>query len=1333
MSDCQAVAVATLTVAGPSTVDRTAHREAPLENLAADHDDRMIVDAEEEDRDDGDDDERGEEKPREKDAQTELAQSDLRKRIVMIQTDKVMSAPEKAKKIQELMTSEWSSKQNSDNSRVPQANNRLQDKRVDFNEVLDVDKMQTFHSHDKSVGILGCKHYQRAAKLQGHCCGKWYTCRFCHDEVSDHNIIRNLTTTMMCMYCNFVQPASQNCVNPTCLKQVSKYYCDECKLWDDDPKKNIYHCFECGICRIGKGLGQDYFHCKKCNVCMAISLKGRHKCIERNLESDCPICGEYMFTSTTTVIFMPCGHCIHYKCHQEYIQTSYQCPTCFKSLANMTEYFKRIDQMLGQHQMPPEYANTQSHVYCNDCEKKSYSKFHFLYHKCGYCKGYNTKVLHTLEVKDASCISEADGSAEAGKGPQQGLTPQIEAPSEAVVSQQHQLQPQQNARPIATPVSRPNRIPVPTSSYLHQRPANWHSHHALQNEQGQFHANLQTFQQGHDHHHEQHIQNHLQHHQHHHHQHSHQHLRHVHLQQIVAADGIYKSSWEMFRLPDPFAIITVDGIEAKQTEVIRKTLNPYWNESVDLSVKNSTIISVQIFDHKRYKSGSGTGFLGAFVVQMASVFDVTRGGEEMITQDLKKTMGNEPVTGKLIVNFSTSFALSAPSTIHQQQPFIPPRTAVSSPPMQAVPSQGISNGFHQGHPSLSHTNTIQHQQQQFIPQAMQNQQLMSVPVAANGMMARSPSASSALPQIVPARVDTTPRVPVAQQASAASQDLNAPLPQGAQRIPTDDAADTDRQRRQLEMRSLPSMDVPLSAHNTAGPPGHSPRGEPAPVQPTPTTASSSATGALPAGWEQRFTPEGRPYFVDHNTRATTWLDPRRRPTAAGGAVGTLQVSAAQAQQHLLSVQSSTLTQLGPLPSGWEMRITNANRIYYVDHASKITTWDDPRLPSPVDNGVPQYKRDFRRKLVYFRSQPAMRQQGGQCHITVRRDNIFEDSYSEIMRHSPADLKKRFMVKFHGEDGLDYGGLSREFFFLMSKEMFNPFYCLFEYSAHDTYTLQINPHSAINPEHLNYFKFIGRVVGLAIYHQRFLDAFFISAFYKMILNRKITLKDMESVDAQQYRSLQWTIDNDIEGVLDLTFSVENEVFGELTTIDLKPGGREIEVTNQNKAEYVDLAVVWKIKSRVDEQFRAFHQGFNEIVPQDLISVFDERELELLIGGLAEVDVDDWKKNSDYRGYNENEEVIQWFWKFVKAMETEKKAHLLQFVTGTSRIPVNGFKDLQGSDGPRRFTIEKTAGDIEQLPKSHTCFNRLDLPPYKSYNKLVEKLSMAIEETMGFGVE
>jgi len=299
-------------------------------------------------------------------------------------------------------------------------------------------------------------------------------------------------------------------------------------------------------------------------------------------------------------------------------------------------------------------------------------------------------------------------------------------------------------------------------------------------------------------------------------------------------------------------------------------------------------------------------------------------------------------------------------------------------------------------------------------------------------------------------------------------------------------------------------------------------------------------------------------------------------------------------------------------------------------------------------------------------------------------------------------------------------------------MFNPIYCLFEYSAHDNYTLQINPASGINPEHLNYFRFIGRTVGLAIFHRRFMDVYFIVSFYKMILRKKVVLADLESVDAELYRGLIWMLENDITDVIDETFTRTEERFGEMVIIDLKPGGADVPVTEDNKKEYVDCVVEYRISKRVREQFDAFMSGFLDLVPHDLINVFDERELELLIGGMSEIDVDDWSKYTDYRGYQMNDEVIQWFWKCVRSFQPERKSRLLQFVTGTSRIPVNGFKDLQGSDGPRRFTIDK-AGDPEGLPKSHTCFNRIDLPPYRDYESLEKKLIMAIEESIGFEVE
>ncbi|KAL4954790.1 E3 ubiquitin-protein ligase RSP5 [Aspergillus filifer] len=808
---------------------------------------------------------------------------------------------------------------------------------------------------------------------------------------------------------------------------------------------------------------------------------------------------------------------------------------------------------------------------------------------------------------------------------------------------------------------------------------------------------------------------------------------------IIAADGLYKR--DVFRLPDPFAVATVGGEQTHTTSVIKKTLNPYWNEMFDLRVNEDSILAIQIFDQKKFKK-KDQGFLGVINVRIGDVIDLQMGGDEMLTRDLKKSNDNLVVHGKLIINLSTN--LSTPNTnqangLHRAQlgsstssGLVPQVT-----PAPSLPPAGPSSLDQSAAASSASLNP------QRVPSATRPTSQLAPPNGAppitNGQGAPRPNLSSfednqgRLPAGWERREDNLGRTYYVDHNTRTTTWNRPAANYNEQTQRTQREANMQLERRAHQNRMLPEDRTGASSPNlsdsqpaqAATPPaGGSGSSNSNAVSMMATGATTAGTGELPPGWEQRTTPEGRPYFVDHNTRTTTWVDPRRQQY--------IRMYGQNATGGNTTIQQQPVSQLGPLPSGWEMRLTNTARVYFVDHNTKTTTWDDPRLPSSLDQGVPQYKRDFRRKLIYFRSQPALRIMSGQCHVKVRRNNIFEDSYAEIMRQSASDLKKRLMIKFDGEDGLDYGGLSREFFFLLSHEMFNPFYCLFEYSAHDNYTLQINPHSGVNPEHLNYFKFIGRVVGLAIFHRRFLDSFFIGAFYKMMLRKKVSLQDMEGVDEDLHRNLAWTLENDIEGIIELTFTVDDEKFGERRTIELKPGGEDIPVTNENKHEYVELVTEWKIVKRVEEQFNAFMSGFNELIPADLVNVFDERELELLIGGIADIDVDDWKKHTDYRGYQEQDEVIQNFWKIVRTWDAEQKSRLLQFTTGTSRIPVNGFKDLQGSDGPRRFTIEKS-GDPIALPKSHTCFNRLDLPPYKTHDVLEHKLSIAVEETLGFGQE
>ncbi|CAL4116934.1 unnamed protein product, partial [Meganyctiphanes norvegica] len=169
------------------------------------------------------------------------------------------------------------------------------------------------------------------------------------------------------------------------------------------------------------------------------------------------------------------------------------------------------------------------------------------------------------------------------------------------------------------------------------------------------------------------------------------------------------------------------------------------------------------------------------------------------------------------------------------------------------------------------------------------------------------------------------------------------------------------------------------------------------------------------------------------------------------------------------------------------------------------------------------------------------------------------------------------------------------------------------------------------------------------------------------------------------------------------------------------------------EYLERMVRWRLERGVSEQTESLVRGFYEVIDPRLVGVFDARELELVIAGTLEIDVADWRKNTEYRsGYHDCHPVIQWFWTAIERFDNERRLRLLQFVTGTSSVPYEGFAALRGSNGPRKFCIEKW-GKPSSLPRAHTCFNRLDLPPYTSPDMLYEKLLLAVEETSTFGIE
>lgn len=380
--------------------------------------------------------------------------------------------------------------------------------------------------------------------------------------------------------------------------------------------------------------------------------------------------------------------------------------------------------------------------------------------------------------------------------------------------------------------------------------------------------------------------------------------------------------------------------------------------------------------------------------------------------------------------------------------------------------------------------------------------------------------------------------------------------------------------------------------------------------------------------------------------------------------------------------------------------------------------------------------DFDIKRKYFRTELERADDGVRREdltVHVRRDHVFEDSFRELHRRSSDDWKNRFYIVYEGEEGQDAGGLLREWYMIISREIFNPMYALFCISPGDRVTYMINSSSHCNSNHLSYFKFVGRVIAKAVYDNKLLECYFTRSFYKHILGKMVRFTDMESEDYSFYQGLVYLMGHDVATLgYELTFSTEVQEFGVTEVRELKPNGEKIAVTEDNKMEYVKLVCQMKMTGAIRKQLDSFLDGFYDIIPKRLISIFNEQELELLISGLPNIDIDDLRANTEYHKYQPNSLQIQWFWRALRGFDQAERAKFLQFVTGTSKVPLQGFAALEGMNGTQKFQIHRDDRATDRLPSAHTCFNQLDLPVYETYDKLRHYLLKAVHEcSEGFG--
>ncbi|KAK9709845.1 putative E3 ubiquitin-protein ligase [Basidiobolus ranarum] len=346
-------------------------------------------------------------------------------------------------------------------------------------------------------------------------------------------------------------------------------------------------------------------------------------------------------------------------------------------------------------------------------------------------------------------------------------------------------------------------------------------------------------------------------------------------------------------------------------------------------------------------------------------------------------------------------------------------------------------------------------------------------------------------------------------------------------------------------------------------------------------------------------------------------------------------------------------------------------------------------------------------------------------LHIRRDYLIEDSLDQLSSHQ-MDLKKKLKIEFINEDGIDAGGLTKEWFLLLVRELFNPQYGMFTWDEESNY-FWFNPASF---ETSDQYYLVGIIIGLAIYNSIILDIQFPLACYKKLLNLPVDLDDLKLFRPTLVKGLQMLLDydgDDLEEVFCRDFVGEYEIFGEVQQIPLIPNGENIPVTKANRQEYVAKYSQFLLTQSIAKQFEPFKRGFYHVCGGNALSLFRPEEIELLVRGSAEaLDLEQLKSVTEYDGFDKEEETVRNFWSIFGSMSPESQRRLLVFITGSDRIPATGIANLA-------FKISCLGEDSERFPIAHTCFNQLCLYRYSTREKLSEKLLTAITESEGFGLK
>ena len=359
---------------------------------------------------------------------------------------------------------------------------------------------------------------------------------------------------------------------------------------------------------------------------------------------------------------------------------------------------------------------------------------------------------------------------------------------------------------------------------------------------------------------------------------------------------------------------------------------------------------------------------------------------------------------------------------------------------------------------------------------------------------------------------------------------------------------------------------------------------------------------------------------------------------------------------------------------------------------------------------------------------------GPNFININRDKLIESSIEEL---SKVNLYREIKVKFKGEEEGDAGGIMREWLTSLFKEFQKPENKIFIKAETNDYSIKVYNDKNFSKNKLKIFEFIGKIFVLALLNNLTINSCFNIYIYKIILDEPVEIKDLIFIDSEIYHSIQKLQNLENFFNLELYFAEnEKDEKGNVNSINLILDGANVPVTKENMNFYFQKKIEY-IMNKDKPYINHIKKSLFSYIPESLIKIFSANELELMLNGTPFIDVSDWIENTDYEGYSPSDEIIINFWDIVKELPQEKLSRLLQFSTGSTRVPVGGFKSLQSNRGNLApfsiYRLEYEKGKRNYI-KARTCFNRINLPNFPDKEKLLEGINFVIDnEILGFGIE